>query len=54
VVGLVSLNDIATHRHSKDEEVKDDELGDQAIATTLEAICTHRVAGPFVLEEAAE
>jgi CBS-domain-containing membrane protein len=40
VVGLVSINDIATHRRSKDEE-----LGDRAIATTLEAICMHRVLG---------
>lgn len=43
IIGILSLNDIATHVHAKKPNVFSgrDELGSEAIASTLSAICTH-------------
>lgn len=39
LVGILSLNDIATHAHQKKAGLHRDELGPDAIARTLSAIC---------------
>ena len=43
IIGILSLNDIATHAHAKTTSMFSgrDELGSDAIASTLSAICTH-------------
>ena len=43
IIGILSLNDIATHPHTKATSISPgrDELGSEAIAATLSAICTH-------------
>ena len=39
LVGMLSLNDIAVHRHPKKAALHREELGADAIASTLAAIC---------------
>lgn len=49
LVGILSLNDIAVHSHQKKGALHRDELGSDAIARTLSAICA-RPAMPQAAE----
>jgi CBS domain-containing protein len=41
IAGILSLNDIATHAHTSKGKATHVELGPDAVAATLAAICAH-------------
>jgi len=50
LVGVLSLNDIATHGIGRKAHVRHNDLGAEAIAATLGAICTHTNSAPAAAE----